>query len=426
MVVVLAACGGLQPPIGAPRAMQQNAGIATRERSVAAKFNGAHFGVKHTTAESTLYAFMGGNDGEGPNGLVADGAGAFYGTTVAGGPAYCANHFYTGCGTVFKLAPSGSSYHESIWWWFSNQTGAGAYPNGSLIDVNGVLYGTTAFGGIGSFLSGYGTVFDVTAQYIENTLYQFTGGSDGYAVTGGVTADSAGALYGTTAGGGTYRLGNVYRLTPISGGYTNTVLYSFTGGNDGQYPNGDVIDVNGTLFGTTCGQTIASTVYKLTPSGSGYKESTLHTFGGKGDGECPPPNSGVISVKGVLYGTTYYGGGACNCGTAYKLTPAGSGYKERVLYKFTGGSDGAYPNSGVIEVKGNLYGTASGGAYGYGMVFELKRIRAGYRERVVYSFTDGSDGAYPSSGVIDVNGSLYGTAVGGGTYGYGTVFRLTP
>jgi uncharacterized repeat protein (TIGR03803 family) len=233
-----------------------------------------------------------------------------------------------------------------------------------------------------------------------------------------------GTLYGTS-GGGANGKGTVFSITPSG---KEQVLYSFRGGTDGAGPAAGVTDVKGTLYGTTEGGGAystyyvgpAGTVFSVTPSG---KEKVLHSFGLGKDGI--QPQAGLVEVKGTLYGTTGVGGsGACGrvgCGTVFSITPSG---RETVLHSFNG-SDGQDPSATLLNVNGTLYGTTYiGGAYGCGTVFSI--TLSGY-ETVVYSFGGSSqDGCYlPRSGVIDVNGTLYGTTFIGGAHNDGTVFSIT-
>jgi uncharacterized repeat protein (TIGR03803 family) len=210
-----------------------------------------------------------------------------------------------------------------------------------------------------------------------------------------------------------------------------TVLYSFGSGSDGARPQSNLTDVNGVLYGMTyyggngaCppaddGYTGCGTVYSVTTSGA---ESVLYRFAGGSDGAYPLSN--LLYVNGVFYGTTPYGGnGGCfentGCGTVFKITTSGA---ESVLYRFVGGSDGANPESGLTDVNGVLYGTtAGGGANGDGTVFTISTSGA---ESVLYSFAGGSDGAGPT-GLTEVNGVLYGTTGGGGAGSSGTVYKIT-
>ena len=146
----------------------------------------------------------------------------------------------------------------------------------------------------------------------------------------------------------------------------------------------------------------------------------LHSFADGADGA--HPSAGLIDVKGTLYGTTGAGGayscGSKGCGTVFSITPGGT---EDVLHSFGNLADGTLPQASLVELNGKLYGTTtSGGAYDQGTVF---RITPGGKEKVLYSF-EGANGAQPLAGLIDVSGTLYGTTSAGGAYGDGTVFAL--
>jgi len=327
----------------------------------------------------------------------------------------------------------------------------GALPEAPLIaDKSGALYSTTYGGGIGGGTSGNGTVFKLTpsgSAYTESVLYSFQGGSDGVHSVAGLFADAKGALYGT-AGGGNDGAGIVFKLTPTGSSYTERVLYSFTGGNDGSAPGAGslIADADNALYGTTefGGSAGKGTVFKLRPSNGVYAERVLHSFLNGSDGGYP--FAGLIADKnGVLYGTTDFGG-LHRYGTVFKLVPKGSRYTETVLHDFTL-SDGYYPTASLIEdAKGTLYGTTQYGGsfvggecyaytefrYGCGTVFRLTRSRTGYTYSVLYDFMTPPDAAAPQGGLIeDKNGALYGTTRLGGTgvcsgLGCGTVFKLTP
>jgi uncharacterized repeat protein (TIGR03803 family) len=367
-------------------------------------------------SESVLYSFHGAPDGAVPYADLIDEAGALYGTTEDGG--------VSGYGTVFKLTRSGSGYTESVLYNF--QAGNdGAFPTASLIEKAGALYGTTGLGGA----SGAGTVFKLTPSgsgYTESVVYSFQGGSDGAYPSAGVI-DEGGALYGTTPGGGGAGDGTVFKLTPSGSGYTESVLYSFQGGSDGASPYAGVTSKAGALYGTTFyGGLGNGTVFKLKRSKRAYTESVLYSFRAGSDG-ANPYFAGVIDEAGALYGTTYRGG-ADNSGTVFELTPSGSSYTESVLYSFGSGTDGSAPVGGVVADKsGNLYGTTHlGGQTGNGAVFKLTRSASGYAESILYSFLGAPDGGVPYAGLIDKAGALYGTTHAGGQTGNGTVFKLTP
>ncbi len=273
------------------------------------------------------------------------------------------------------------------------------------------------------------------------TLYSFTGqNGDGASPYAGVIQGSNGTLFGTTCFGGLFGAGTVFQLTPPSGPsstWTETVLYSFTGGVDGGYPYASVVlGSSGALYGTTnYGGTVGKgTVFELSPpgvSGGPWIETVLYSFSGP-DGATPYASL-VIDSHGVLYGTTELGG-AWGYGTIFQLAPPkapGAPWTETVLYSFTGLGDGAYPYAPlVMGPNGALYGTvAFGGSSGKGSAFELAPppIPGGqWTQTLLYSFK-GSDGGFPYAGpILDATGSLYGTTPGGVAAGKGTAFKLTP
>jgi uncharacterized repeat protein (TIGR03803 family) len=347
---------------------------------------------------TTLHSFTG-DDGAYPHaGLIADPAGNLYGTTWGGGA--------SGQGTVFQLDPSGNL---NVLYSFAG--GDGSRPGAGLIaDAAGNLYGTTINGGA----QDAGTVFQLTPSGTLNVLYSFTGGSDGALPFAGLIADAAGNLYGTTIGGD--GPGTAFQLTPS--GDLN-VLYSFTGG-DSPWA-GLIADAAGNLYGTTEGGDGPGTVFQLTPTGT---LNVLYRFTGR-DGAVPHGRL-IFDAAGNLYGTTH-NGGTSGYGTVFQLTPSGA---LNVLHSFTGGSDGAYPEAGLLaDMAGNLYGTTyGGGAGGQGTVFQLTPSGT---LNVLHSFTGGSDGGRPVADLIaDAAGNLYGTTSYGGATascpgGCGTVFELT-
>jgi uncharacterized repeat protein (TIGR03803 family) len=376
-------------------------------------------------SETVLHSFTGvPGDGELPRGaLIADEGGALYGTTVLGGSSSCSG---LGCGTVFKLTPPSqgqTAWTETVLYSFKGGND-GANPSTSLIaDDRGALYGTTELGGSGTscFGSGCGTVFKLTPPadgqtvWTETVLYRFTGGSDGHFPAGSLIADERGALYGTTSSGGSSNCaggcGTVFKLTPPADGqtvWTETVLYSFEAGNDGADPSGSLIaDDSGALYGTTflggssnCSGFGCGAVFKLSPPAKGetsWTETVLYSFKGGSDGAGPSAPL-IADDRGALYGTTSGGGvgpsALCpgsnvlftGCGTVFKLKPPGdrrTAWTETVLYRFTGGSDGSDPATGLTapvtagesqeaadenrkdgqedRAKGVLYGTTNAG-----------------------------------------------------------------
>jgi uncharacterized repeat protein (TIGR03803 family) len=285
------------------------------------------------------------------------------------------------------------------------------------------------------------------AASAEKVLYSFRGGSDGSYPIAGVVSDNVGNLYGTTTAGGSgscssadgIGCGTVFELSPVVGGrWTERVIYTFQGGQDGSYPRADLtFDVAGNLYGTTfaggggacndlelgCG-----IVFELTPGNAGtWTEAVLYRFQGGNDGTSP--FTGLVFDHGSLYGTTGAGGGsACpiGCGTVFELTPSSNGWTERILYAFAGGTDGETPEGRLVLRKGNLYGATNlGGAFGFGTVFKLSpNSGSAWTETILYSFGF-LDGHIPNGVVSDSAGDLFGTNFDGGHYGYGAVFELS-
>jgi uncharacterized repeat protein (TIGR03803 family) len=310
----------------------------------------------------------------------------------------------------------------------------GGNPLSSLVmDSAGNLYGTTFVGGV----YGNGEVFELTPNtgggWTESVLYSFTGGADGAnPYLADVIFDRSENLYGTTVGGGAHNLGTVFELTPAGSGWSETVLYSFIGGSDGASPYaGLLFDRAGNLYGTTNGggANNVGTVFELRHRNDGtWNESVLHTFNAT-DGNGPVGGL-VFDRAGNLYGTTQ-GGGATGAGVVYELARGSTGtWTQKVLHSFTGGADGGFPYAErlIFDRAGNLYGTTSGGGtLNLGAVFRLSSTSAGWNETVLYSF-DGRVAENPFSGLlIDSKGNLYGTAANGnGVTTVGAVFKLTP
>ena len=305
----------------------------------------------------------------------------------------------------------------------------GLQPSGGLIaDAAGNLYGTTASGGF----SGLGTVFELTPNshggWAETVLYSFSGGNDLRDPYGSLVFDAAGNLYGA-AGAGGKGFGGVFRLKPVSGGaWTETVLHAFP--TENQTPNGGwVFDQSGNLYGTTT-QT-GKTIYKLSP---GPKDQWTSTVIYQFTSTSTLNGNLVIDADGNLYGTATRIG--VNNGEVFELSPSSGGsWTETELYGFKPAPDAEYPSGGVIfDASGNLYGETVNGGTGTGCsggpcgaVFELVRGTGGtWTEKVLYSFQGGNDGQNPY-GILsfDTNGNLYGTTEGGGTSDYGTVYELT-
>lgn len=265
-------------------------------------------------------------------------------------------------------------------------------------------------------------------------IYKLAGGNDGSYPDTDLVMDRAGNIYGTTVTGGDHGSGTVFQLSPSATGWTHTVLYSFTGGRDGGEPyKGVTLDADGNLFGTAVTGGAGSceggcgVVFKLTNSGGTWTQTVIHYFTGGNDGS--GPGSGLtFDQHGHLYGMTPTGG-AYGLGVVYQLQLQDGVWRLRVIHTFTGGADGSSASSGrfALDHAGNLYGvTTVGGANGKGVAFELTRTDTGWRLLPLYAFKDQPDGALPYGGLIfDKAGNLYGTTYYAGANDVGTVYKLT-
>ncbi len=329
------------------------------------------------------------------------------------------------------------------------QIGSSGGVGGLIGDPKTALYGVTGFGGdlnCPIHGEGCGTVFEITpvagkSKYKQTVLYRFKGYPDGETPLASLVRDEAGSLYGTTYGGGRVNSGTVFKLTPSGSGYQYSLILSFHGKLGGGPWGPLLLGTGGTLYGTTTtGGGRCGTVFKLTPIGSRYKETVIYTFEGMPDG-CEPITNLTVDAAHALYGTTFYGGtygmgSYCGggCGTVFKLTPSSLGYTERVIYAFTGDTDGGNPEAGVtLSSNGTLYGTTpvggEGNGCGYagcGTVYKLTPHGGIYREVVVYHFSLGGDGFVPETALATgSDGKLYGTTSEGGD-GDGVIYKVDP
>lgn len=371
--------------------------------------------------EHVIHSFGYGTDGSSPTASLTYVNGELYGTTSSGG----ANVVD---GTVFKLNPD-TGAEKVLYSFCSEQNCAdGVTPLGNLIEVAGTLYSTTQIGGA----FGYGTVFALDPKTgAESVVCSFgSNPHDGSEPDTGVI-DVDGKLYGTTRNGGSYYAGTVFACDPRTG--KKTLVHSFSNqSGDGGLPEAGLINVNGTLYGTTWeGSNSDGTVFAFDPKSGAetvlYAFPTNRIYG-------MAPNSSVIDVKSVLYGTTYYGG-IYGYGTAFAFDL--TTHTETVLHSFGSGTDGTYPSASLIYVDGKLYGTTEAGgtgsgcnSIGCGTVFAID-IKSG-AEKILHSFCtrrNCADGLEPLANLIAVAGTLYGTTLQGGTgqncfSNCGTVFAL--
>ena len=244
---------------------------------------------------------------------------------------------------------------------------------------------------------------------------------------GNLIFDRAGNLYGSTLDGGAYRNGLIYELAHTGNSWVKNTLYTFTGGTDGGGPTGMLaFDQAGNLYGTTY---YVSTVFELTPSDGGWSETVIYSFNRPNDGF--EPVGVFFDSSGNLYGPTM-SGGSFGGGIVYELTPGDGSWTETMLYNSTAPGGGG-PETLVMSAAGDLFGTTEEGGGGFGNVFELTKENGGWQETDLHDF-DFADGAYPSTNlVIDAGGNVIGGTVWGGNGnnctpddGCGVIWQITP
>ncbi len=384
-----------------------------------------------------LHNFTGGRDGAYPtDGLTIDNNGNLYGTASGGGTqAYgCGNGYgNTGCGTVFKLARSGSGWILRPLYNF-NGTEPGNPGYGVIFGTDGALYGLAG----GNCHDNYNVCGDVfrlapppsscgsfTCDWQETILHQFTGTPDGSLPSSRLIADSSGHLYGATVFGGGENGGVIYELAHNGSGWNENVIYSFNinGSNSEGMPGGQLaIDPSGNLYGAAeCSLNMGcfyGEVWQLQPSQQGWNLNTLFQFNG-GNGYSP---FGVLrDSAGNLYGSTQ-GDGGNDSAAVYELSPSNGGWNFTQLYTYGGfGEDST--TSLVMDTAGNLYGVDS--ITGDGYVFKLTHTQSGWTFSRLHNFS-GSDGQGAVGNlVLDSAGNLYGATAAGGTYNYGVIWEIT-
>ncbi len=368
-------------------------------------------GFTQTYTYSTLVNFSNLNGSpQGPNNLIIDSNGILYGTSEYGGT--------FGFGTVFKVTNGVAKRLYN----FKGAPSDGAYPLAALTrdKATGDLYGTTYNGGEGTECYGFpfpgcGTVFKVTSSGKETLLYRFPEGTDGGLPEASVTLDSKGNLYGAVNAPTPVNSALVFKLTAAD---VFSTVHSFLGFT---LASASLIDDRvGNLYGTINGTNAADgEVFKLTPEG---QLTTLHTFTGEQDGGSPSSKL-TQDAAGNLYGSTVVGGATDN-GVVFKISRDGV---FSVLYSFCQlpkCADGANPIGWLtLDSAGDLYGMTSSGSEGGGVIFKITPSGA---ESVLFSPVVGQP-SYPEGYglVMDKAGNLYGSTFTGGTYNLGTIFKLT-
>ena len=333
--------------------------------------SGTVFRLTPSGKHTVLYSFNGGTDGSEPyKGVALDAAGNLYGTTVAGGDTSCDG----GCGVVYKLTKSGGTWTQSVIHAFTGGADGSGAGSPLVFDKHGNIYGMTpAGGGTGCFGLGCGVVFrlepDWTGNWHLRVLHTFTGGTDGFGGSAGrLLIGHAGHLYGVATGGGANGQGVAFELTPTpTGEWQFQTIYAFNVQPDAGSPYGGLIsDKFGNLYGTTYfgGTNGLGSVYKLERSGASWTETVLYSFQGGSDGDSPLSTL-VFDGAGNLFGTTSVDGDpGCACGTIFKLSPGTNGqWTETVVHRFKGPTgDGGFPYPGMVpDSSGHFYGAARNG-----------------------------------------------------------------
>ena len=372
---------------------------------------GVYGGITFTT----LISFNGTNGANPQANLLQGKDGNFYGTAPNGGA--------NGNGTIFEISPDGSFFTN----FYNFSAGSnGAAPVGALIlGADGNFYGTTFYGGV----SNWGAIFRITTNGDYTRLGWFSG-TNGANPQVALVQAADGSFYGATTVGGPYTnttpagtgYGVIFRIT-TNGALSTPVLFNKTNGaNAAALIRGN----DGNFYGATAwgGNTLVpwgvGTVFRLSPDGT---FTNLYLFSGFNDGGFPYANL-VQGNDGNFYGAAF-SGGEHNGGDLFRITPEG---QFTNLYSFTGGSDGAWPYSALVQGSdGNFYGTTyKYGNYGLGTIFEVT-TNGDLTPLISFSGTSGAWlGENPQGALVQgSDGNFYGTTYGGGTYNQGTVFRLS-
>ena len=410
-----------------PKHQNPNRPLSFRMPMVIVAFTSALLLTQFAAAQTfqVLHNFTGGFDGATPPYTLAqDNAGHLYGTANMGGR--------NGTGVVFRFEHVNSGWVLTPLYNFSDQDGQPGW--GLTLARDGTIYTVASYA---SVLGGpCGTAIhlrpspipprSVFSTWDETALRTYVKSQEG-CPTGNLVLDSAGNVYGVTQDGGPNGWGSVFELTNSGGTWTETILYAFHGLDDGGAPySGLIMDSAGNLYGTAsaAGANRQGVVFELKHSGGSWTEQVLYTFQGGNDGGQPVAGL-IFDNAGNLYGATASWGSGGG-GTAFKLAPSGGSWTYSVLASFTG-SDGPVASL-TMDGSGNLYGTTfMDDSYGYGSVFKLTPSGGTWTYSDLHDFTGGADGGYPGGGVvIDSSGNLYGTAVTGGTNNLGVIYEVTP
>ena len=334
----------------------------------------------------------------------------------------------------FSLSPGGGTWTKTVLYSFTFFTGDVWLPTSNLVfDAKGNLYGMAPLGGT----NGAGGIFELSpgsnGMWTEKIIYSFTGGTDIVSFESGLTIDSGSNLYGylgsAVLSDGSSTFGGVFELESGSNGtWTEKVLHTFSGGNDGSAPYGGmlVVDSVGDVFGMASGGPHDyGVVFELVRGATGsWSEKILHVYEGGADGSYGYGGPMAIDRAGNVFGTSTW--------SVIEFVPGSNGsWTEKILHSFAGGRDGIYPDAGLtLSNSGKLYGTTNQGGAHYGTVFELISNSNGtWNERILHRFTpSGGDGYYPaiSPVVVDGQGNVYGSLSSGGISNYGVVFEVTP
>lgn len=390
--------------------------------------------VSHAQSYHVLHNFAYGEQYQigSPSGVVLDASGNLFGVTGAGGIG--CDPF--GCGVVYELSP-----HVAGQWSFTpiyefRGGNDGSFPTGALIrDQGGNLYGTMAGDG-NSAIAGVYELSPASGGWNYNVLYTSFAGP-------GVVMDGAGNLYGQIGPGDYFGLGAIGELSSYSSGWTYTQLYSFTCqpscANGYDLPDPPIFGSDGSLYGVTTDGGIntppcydsfgCGVIFRMASNGT-WNYQVLHSFGSYATDGLSPYGGLVTDASGNFYGTTL-GGGKYNEGTIFKLAFSHGRWEKTDLFEGPDLLNSGPSGNLVFDQAGNLYGAAGGGyklcaGFSCGSIFKLtKQARGTWKYSVLHRFT-GPDGFGPWGVVVDDRGNVFGTTGGGGTYGGGVAFEVTP